>query len=105
MKEAAALPIWLQFGEILWWFQANASGMAFYDADTAAAAQTALGRALATFLTPNDDPSVNGYAGANFLRARLKAYVDAIRTFVLATNPAAPFELLWPMDICAGLTA
>jgi len=96
---AAGLPVRLQFGEVLWWFQANASGMAFYDAETAAAAVTALGRALATFHTPNDDPSVNGHADTNFLRARLKAYVDAIRTYVLAGYPAAQFELLWPMDV------
>ena len=25
--------------------------------------------------------------------------MDAIRTFVLATNPSASFELLWPMDV------
>ena len=56
-----------RFGEILWWFQANASGIAFYDADTRAVAQSALGRPLATFLTPNDDPSINSYADANFL--------------------------------------
>src|SRR5208337_329006 len=96
---AAGLTPKLQFGEILWWFQANSSGMAFHDADTQAAAQSALGRALATFHTPNDDPSVNSYADANFLRARLKAYVDAIRNYVLASYPAAVFELLWPMDV------
>ncbi|HYW46753.1 MAG TPA: hypothetical protein VE959_28055 [Bryobacteraceae bacterium] len=76
-----------------------ASGMAFYDADTTAAATAALGRALATFHTPNDDPSVNGYADANFLAARLKAFADAIRAYVLATYPSASFELLWPMDV------
>jgi hypothetical protein len=46
---AAGLTPKLQFGEILWWFQANAAGMAFYDVDTKGAAQSALGRALATF--------------------------------------------------------
>jgi hypothetical protein len=62
MLEAGLVPK-LQFGEILWWFEANSSGMAFK-----AAGQSALGRALATFNTPNDDPSVNIYADANFLR-------------------------------------
>jgi hypothetical protein len=99
LMAAAGLTPRLQFGEVLWWYQANTAGMAFYDADTTAAAQSALGRALATFHTPNDDPSVNSYADANFLRARLKAYVDAIRTYVLASYPAAVFELLWPMDV------
>ena len=96
---AAGLTPKLQFGEILWWFQANASGMAFYDADTQAAAQSALGRALATFHTPNDDPSVNSYADANFLRTRLYNYVAAIQSYVLSQCPSAVFELLWPMDV------
>ena len=96
---AAGLTPKLQFGEILWWFQANASGMAFYDADTQAAAQSALGRALATFHTPNDDPSVNSYADANFLRTRLYNYVAAIQSYVLSQCPSAIFELLWPMDV------
>jgi hypothetical protein len=90
----------LQFGEILWWFLANASGMAFCDADTQAAAQSALGRALVTFLTPDDDPSVNSYADANFLRTRLYNYVAAIqrlRPYRSARRPM--FELLWPMDV------
>jgi hypothetical protein len=96
---AAGLTPKLQFGEILWWFLANASGMAFHDADTQAAAQSALGRALATFHTPNDDPSVNSYADANFLRTRLYSYVAAIQSYVLSQCPSAIFELLWPMDV------
>jgi len=96
---AAGLTPKLQFGEILWWFLANGSGMAFYDADTQAAAQLALSRALATFHTPNDDPSVNTYADANFLRTRLYNYVAAIQSYVLSQCPSALFELLWPMDV------
>jgi hypothetical protein len=96
---AAGLTPKLQFGEILWWFQANAAGMAFYDADTQAAAQSALGRALAPFHTPNDDPSINGYADADFLRTRLFNYVAAIQSYVLSQYSAAVFELLWPMDV------
>lgn len=98
LMPAAALTPRLQFGEVLWWFQANAFGMAFYDAHTPTTAQTALGRPLVTFHTPNDDPSVNSYADANFLRARLKSYLDGIRTGVLASYSSAVFELLWPMD-------
>jgi hypothetical protein len=96
---SAGLTPKLQFGEILWWFQANASGMAFYDADTRAAAQSALSRTLATFHTPNDDPSVNSYADANFLRTCLYNYVAAIQSYVLSQCPSAIFELLWPMDV------
>ena len=96
---AAGLTPRLQFGEVLWWYQANAAGMGFYDADTALAALAALGHALATFHTPNDDPAVNSHADANFLRARLKGYVDAVRAAVLALCGTAVFELLWPMDV------
>ena len=91
---AAGLTPKLQFGEILWWFLANSSGMAFYDADTQAAAQASLGRALATFHTPNDDPSVNSYADASFLRTRLYNYVAAIQSYVLSQCASAIFELL-----------
>src|ERR1017187_3396619 len=96
---AAGLTPKLQFGEILWWLLANSSCMAFYDADTEAAAQSALGRALAAFHTPNDDPSVNSYADANFLRTRLYNYVAAIQSYVLSQCASAVFELLWPMDV------
>jgi hypothetical protein len=99
LMQVAGLTPRLQFGEILWWFVANASGMAFYDADTQAAAQSALGRALATFHTPNDDPSINSYTDANFLRTRLYNYVAVIQSAVLAQCPSAVFELLWPMDV------
>ena len=47
-----------------------------------AAAQASLGRALHTFLTSNDDPSVNGYSDANFLAARLAGYVAAVQAAV-----------------------
>ena len=99
LMAGAGLPPRLQFGEVLWWYVAGSSGMAFYDADTTAAASAALGRALATFHTANDDPSVNGYADANFLRSRLGSYVAAVQLAVLATVPSALFELLWPLDV------
>ena len=98
---AAGLTPWLQFGEILHWFFSGGlpASMAFYDANQAAAAQTVLGRALATFNQPTDDPSINGYADVNFLRARLKAHIDGVRAAVLAAIPGAKFELLWPYDV------
>jgi hypothetical protein len=98
LMQAAGLTPRLQFGEILWWFLANSSGMAFHDADTQAAAQASLGRPV-TFHTPNDDPSINSYADANFLRTRLYNYVAAVQSYVLSQCPSAIFELLWPMDV------
>ena len=89
----------LQFGEILHWFFDNGTSMAFYDANQKAAAQTVLGHALHTFVTPNDNPNVNSYADANFLRTRIQTHVHTIRTNVLTSVPTAIFELLYPMDV------
>lgn len=89
----------LQFGEILHWFFNNPSGMAYYDANQVAAAESALGRSLHTFLTPNDDPNVNSGADASFLQSRLQIHIHTIRTNVLASVPGCLFELLWPNDV------
>lgn len=104
MMAAAGLTPWLQFGEFLWWFfpgsgPAGTKGMAFYDAATSAAATSALGRPLAHFSYATDDPAVNSYADANFLRQRLRDHMAAIRTHVQATYPAARFELLLALDV------
>lgn len=99
LMEAAGLEARLQFGEVLWWYFPNESGMAFYDACTTSRFQAQHGRPLHTFLTPNDDPSVNGYVDSDFLRQTVKDHVDAIRAYVLASHPNASFELLWPLDV------
>ena len=99
LMAAAGITPRLQFGEVLWWYIVGASGMGFYDADTTTAALASLGRALDVFNTANDDPSVNGYADSNFLRARLGNYVAAVQAAVRAQVPAAQFELLWPLDV------
>lgn len=99
LMEAAGVTARLQFGEILWWYFANESGMAYYDAETQSAFQTAHGRPLAQFLTPNDSPSLNDYEDANFLQARLVAHVQGIQAYVQARHPEAWLELLWPLDV------
>jgi hypothetical protein len=99
LQASAGLTPWLQFGEFLWWYFTQNGSMAYYDAETAAVAQAALARPLASFAAPTSDPSVNGYADANFLRSRLKAHIDSIRAVVLATVPGTKFELLWPYDV------
>lgn len=99
LMEAAGLTAPVQFGEVLRWYFANASGMAFHDAYTTSRFQTQHGRPLHTFLPSNDDPSVNGDVDANFLRQTVKDHVDAIRTCVVASYPNAKFEVLWPLDV------
>jgi hypothetical protein len=99
LMEAAGITARLQFDEVLWWYFANSSGMAYYDAYTTARFYQQNGRSLHVFQTPNDDPSVNGYVDANFLRQMVKDHVDAIRAHVLTSHPNARFELLWPLDV------
>ena len=74
-------------------------GMAFYDAETSAAALTALGRPLHIFLTPDDDPTVNGSADAIFLRNRLRDHVAALVADLKSAFPTARCEVLWPDDV------
>jgi hypothetical protein len=79
--------------------QVRGGSMAYYDAVTQAAAQTALDRPLFKFTCQDDDPTVNNGADSAFLAARLKAHIDAIRTAVLAQYPDAQFEILYPNDV------
>lgn len=92
---------WVQFGEVGWWFFAGGSGpsMAYYDAYTTSAASTALGRALASFTTPNDSPAVNSFADADFLAAQIQTHIHTIRVAVLVATASTKFELLWPYDV------
>lgn len=99
IMQAAGLPVILQFGEFLWWYFANASGMAYYDATTKAAALVALNRPLHIYLTPNDNPSIIGFADADFLRNRLRDHVAAIAAFVKSSFPSAQCEVLYPYDV------
>ena len=101
LQAAAGLTPSLQCGEFLWWFFPNSgkTSMAFYDVATAAAAETALGRPLHIFTSPNDDPTVNGGADAIFLRNRLRDHVTALIQYVRAVHPSARFEVLFPYDV------
>jgi len=74
--------------------------MAYYDDETLAAAQATLGRGLATFLTPSDDPSVvHGGADALFLRNRLRDHVAALVADIRSAYPTVKCEVLWPYDV------
>ncbi len=106
LQAAAQLTPELQCGEFLWWFFTNydaaakpGGGMAFYDGDTTAAAQAALGRPLAIFRSPDDDPSINGGADAAFLAGRLRDHVASLITSVREAYPNARFEVLYPYDV------
>jgi hypothetical protein len=105
LQNAAGLTPNVQFGEYLWWYFTNYSsanpngGMAYYDAETAAAALSALGRPLHKFIDPNDDPTVNGSVDAVFLRNRLRDHVAALCAHVKGRYSAAQCEVLFPYDV------
>lgn len=105
LMQASGLTPNLQFGEFSWWYFSNYSaqnpsgGMAYYDADTQAAALAALGRPLHVFTSPDDDPGVNGGADAVFLRNRLRDHAAAIVSYVRAWHANAAFEVLFPYDV------
>jgi len=101
MQSAAGLTPYVQYGEFLWWYFADpaGSGMAYYDPETVASAQTALGRPLQIFMTPNDDPTVNNSADAIFLRDRLRDYVAALAADIRSAYPNVKCEVLWPYDV------
>jgi len=96
---AAGLVPNLQFGEFLWWFFPDHGGMAYYDAETKAAALAAFGRPLHVFTAPDDSPAVNGGADAALLAQRLDSHCRAIRDHVRAQHPDAVFEILLALDV------
>lgn len=105
LMSAAGLTPELQFGEYSWWYFSNRTasnpngGMAYYDSETAAAARSALGRPLAVFREPDDDPTVNNSADAVFLRNRLRDHVAGLISTIRGAYPAAKLEVLYPYDV------
>jgi hypothetical protein len=105
LMAGAGLTPEIQFGEFLWWFFTNRTaqnpggGMAFYHPEITAAAQMTLGRPLARFNNPTDDPGVNAGADATFLRNRLRDYTNGIMADVRSAYPNTRFELLYPYDV------
>jgi hypothetical protein len=105
LMSGAGLQPELQCGEFTWWYFTNRSstnpegGMAYYDAETMEAAQSALGRPLHVFRASDDDPDVNGGADAAFLRQRLRDYAGALVAEVRGRFPGVLFEILFPYDV------
>jgi len=97
IMHAAGLIPYLQFGEVQWWYNANASGMSFYDAYTLSAFQAAYGRAMGVITNQNAAPADFPDECA-FLPALIGAFTNAIMSFVRATYPNARFESLYPTD-------
>ena len=97
MSDAGLSP-YLQFGEVQWWYFANAAGMPFYDNHTTAAFQSQYGRPMRVIVTQNADPAAFPEECA-FLPQLIGQFTDSIMAYVRQTYPDARFEVLYPPDV------
>jgi hypothetical protein len=106
----AGVEVYLQFGEVQWWYFCPATdpangnwtpvangGMPFYDGYTTSTFQAQYGMAMHVFTDPSNDPSPYPQESA-FLPAMIGAFTAALRTAVKAAYPTARFEVLYPPD-------
>lgn len=96
MADAGVTP-YLQFGEVQWWYKANAAGMPFYDAYTTSCFQEAYGRPLAVIPSEASDPGPFANE-CSFVAGLIGQFTSAIRAFVRQAYPDAIFEVLYPPD-------
>ncbi len=96
MASAGVRP-YLQFGEVQWWYFADASGMPFYDAYTTSTYQAQQGRPMAVIPSQTADPSQYP-AECAFLPGLIGEFTKAITTYVQQQYANARFEVLYPVD-------
>jgi hypothetical protein len=97
MAEAALVP-YLQFGEVQWWYFANASSMPFYDDYTTATFHAQYGRPMAVIPSHASDPAASPDECA-FLSKLIGHFTDTIIDSVRLSFPAARIEVLYPPDV------
>jgi hypothetical protein len=111
LMSAASVPVYLQFGEIQWWYfcpptspatgdwtPVRNGGMPFYDAYTTSAFEAKFGRSMHVFMDPTDDPTAYANETA-FLPGLIGAFTNNVIDAVRAVYPAAEFEVLYPPDV------
>jgi hypothetical protein len=96
MAQAGLVP-YLQFGEVQWWYFADASGMPFYDAYTTSTFQTTYGSAMAVIPSQNAAPADFPQECA-FLPTLIGQFTNAVMSFVQQSQPTTRFEVLYPPD-------
>jgi hypothetical protein len=94
----AGITPYLQFGEVQWWYTAAHGGMPFYDADAAAAFQSAYGQPMAIIPSQNADPTLYSNECV-FLPGLIGQFTQAIMAFIRQSAPKAKFEVLYPPDV------
>jgi len=111
LMNAAGLPVYLQFGEIQWWYfcpptdpihgdwsPTKNGGMPFYDTFTTATFQAKFGAAMHVFMDPSDDPTQYRNESA-FLPELIGSFTKTVADAVRTVYPTAEFEVLYPPDV------
>jgi hypothetical protein len=96
MAEAGAVP-YLQFGEVQWWYFADAAAMPFYDAYTQWRFETEYGFAMRTITSEHADPSAYPEE-VELLPTLIGEFTAAVMAEVRAGHPECRFEVLYPPD-------
>jgi hypothetical protein len=97
LMAAAGLVPYLQFGEVQWWYFADASGMPFYDAYTTSTFQSTYGSPMGV-ITSQDAPPASFPQECVFLPGLIGQFTNAIMAFVRQAQPNTRFEVLYPPD-------
>ena len=110
LMNAAGVPVYLQFGEIQWWYFCPPTdpaadnwtpvpngGMPFYDAYTTSTFQSQYGQPMHVFTDPSNDPAPYPNESV-FLPSLIGQHTAAIMAFVRQMYPNAQFEALYPPD-------
>jgi hypothetical protein len=98
LMAAAGLTPYLQFGEVQWWYFANASGMPFYDSYTATLFQQTYGQPMAVIQSEDADPT-SLVEEISFLPQLIGTFTNTIMMYVRQSQPATLFEVLYPTDV------
>ncbi len=96
MVDAGASP-YLQFGEVQWWYFADAAGMPFYDDYTRSSFQTTYGMPMRTIPSERSDPAAFPQE-CELLPRLIGEFTTTVIAHVRETHPDARFEALYPPD-------
>jgi hypothetical protein len=96
MAAAGVVP-YLQFGEVQWWYFADAAGMPFYDDYTKSTFQSTYGTAMQVVPSEHADPA-QYQRECEFLPRLIGEFTAAIMSYVRQGHPNARFEVLYPPD-------
>ncbi|MFN0167677.1 MAG: hypothetical protein ACKV22_14720 [Bryobacteraceae bacterium] len=92
------VPVYLQFGEVQWWYFPNASGMPYYDNHTTSTFQSTFGRPLPVFSSNSLDPDMYSEE-THYLSGLIGSYTSNIISFVRQSFADSKFEVLFPLDV------